>query len=179
MAARSVIAERGPERVRMLAIAVAADVSRTTLYKWFPTKTDLFEALTAYEKQAFEARLREVIEAQPKPAQKLDSALGLMVTYLDGLFGPDPIGVDPAFALDSLARSLGPQRATFVRLLGDALDVVPAVRQRQLSREQAAELFIRVAYSHYLVRHPEPEALLADLRSLAGLSRRSVVRAAG
>ncbi|MEY2455847.1 MAG: hypothetical protein QOK06_941 [Acidimicrobiaceae bacterium] len=178
-ATRRVIAERGPEKLRMSAIAAEAGVSRPTLYRWFPTKDELLAAFTAYEEQVFDARLREVIDAQRAPGRKLDAALRLLVTYLDGLMGPDPIGADPAFALQSLASSLGPQTTSFVRLLGDAFDTVPAVRQRHLSREQAAELFLRLAFSHFLVPHPDPEVLLANLRSFAGLTRRSIARAAG
>jgi AcrR family transcriptional regulator len=178
-ATRRVITERGPEKLRMSAIATAAGVSRPTLYKWFPTKDALLAAFTAYEEEVFAARLEAAIAAQRRPARKLDAALRLVVTYLDGHLGPDPVGADPAFALQSLARSLGPQTAAFVRLLGDALDVVPAVRQRHLTRSRAAELLLRVAYSHYLLPHAEPEVLLADLRSFAGLSRRSITSAAG
>jgi TetR/AcrR family transcriptional regulator, repressor for uid operon len=178
-ATRRVIADRGPGKLTMSAIAAAAEVSRPTLYRWFPTKDDVLEALTAYEAQLFDARLRGVIEAQRTPGRRLDAALRCLVTYLDGLMGPDPIGADPGFALQSLAKSLVPQTASFVRLLDDALETVPAVRQGHLSREQAAELFLRLAYSHYLVPHPDPEVLLANLRSFAGLSRRSITRAAG
>jgi hypothetical protein len=93
--------------------------------------------------------------------------------------GPDPVGADPGFAIASLADSLGPQTASFVRLVGDAFDAVPTVRLGHLSREEAAEMFLRVAYSHYLVPHPDSEALLANLRAFAGLSRRALTRAAG
>ena len=85
----------------------------------------------------------------------------------------DPAAITAAFALQSLASSLGPQMTSFVRLLGDAFDTVPAVRHGHLSREQAAELFLRLAYSHYLVPHQDLEVLLANLRSFAGLTRRS------
>src|SRR6185436_4498604 len=74
-ATRRVIAERGPEKFTMSAIAAAAGVSRPTLYRWFPTKDDLLEALTAYEGNLFDARLREVIAAQRSPATRLDAAL--------------------------------------------------------------------------------------------------------
>jgi len=178
-AARRVIAERGPGKFTMSAVAAAASVSRPTLYRWFPTKDELLRALTAYEEQLFDARLRALIEAQRSPARRLDAALRCLVTYLEGLMGPDPIGADPGFAIQSLASSLAPQTASFVRLLGDAFETVPAVRLGHLSREQAAELFLRLAYSHYLVPHPDPEMLLANLRSFAGLSRRSITSAAG
>lgn len=170
-ATRQVITERGPEKLRMSAIATAAGVSRPTLYRWFPSKDLLLAALTEYEEHVFDTRLREAIDAERSPARKLDAALRLLVTYLDGLMGPDPIGADPGFALRSLAASLGPQTAAFARLLGDALETVPAVREGRLRREQAAELFLRLAYSHYLVPHPEPEVLLADLRAFAGLPK--------
>jgi TetR/AcrR family transcriptional regulator, repressor for uid operon len=178
-ATRRVIAERGPEKLRMSAIAAAAGVSRPTLYHWFPSKAELLEALTVYEEEVFDARLQEAVLAQRSATRRLDAALHLLVTYLDGLMGPDPVGADPGFAIRSLARSLGPQTASFVRVLGDAFDVVPAVRQRRLTREQAAELFLRVAMSHYLIPHPDPEVLLANLRAFAGLPRRAVAKATG
>lgn len=179
VATRRVVTERGPEGFTMSAIAASAGVSRPTLYKWFPSKEALLESFTAYEEAQFDARLQDAVDAQRTPARKLDAALRLLVTYLDGRMGPDPIGADPGFAIQSLAGSLGPQTASFVRLLGDAFQAVPAVRLGQLTGEQAAELFLRLAYSHYLVPHPDPEALLANLRSFAGMSRHSITSATG
>jgi AcrR family transcriptional regulator len=178
-ATRRVIAERGPTRFSLSAVAARAEVSRPTLYRWFPTKDALLAALSTYEEQRFDLHLQEVIEAQPTPAGRLDAALWCLFTYLDGLMGPDPIGAEPAFALRSLASSLGPQTASFVRLLGDAFDAVPAVRLGHMSSEQAAELFLRMAYSHYLVPHPDPAVLIDSLRSLAGLSVSSLSPVSG
>ncbi len=171
-ATRQVIAQRGPDKFRLSAVATTAGVSRPTLYRYFPTKEDLLGALTDYERERFDRHLREVIEAERSPARRLDAALRLLVNYLDGLMGPDPIGTDLAFALGSLNVAIGPQSAAFARALGDALDEVPAVRTGKLSRVAASELFIRIAYSHFLVPHAEPEVLLANLRHLAGLSTR-------
>lgn len=178
-ATRQAIVERGPGKLTLSAIAAAAGVSRPTLYRWFPTKEDLLVAISAYEEEQFDIGLRAVIDAHRVPARRLDAALRYLVTYLDGLIGPDPIGAEPNFALRSLARSLPVQIDSLVRLLGDAFQQVPAVRGGALSREQAAELFLRIAYSHYLVPHPDPEVLLANLRSFAGMPRRSAIRATG
>ena len=178
-ATRRAIAERGPDKLTMSAVANAAGVSRPTLYRWFPTKDDLLAAIVVYEEEQFDLDVRTLVDAHRSPARRLDAFLTLAVNYLDGLIGPDPIGADPQFALQSLARSLPVQVDTVTRLLGDALQQVPAVRSGALTRAQAAEMFLRVAISHYLVPHPDPDVLLASLRSFAGLPRRSSIRATG
>ena len=178
-ATRRVIAERGPGKFTMSAIAAAAGVSRPTLYRWFPTKDALLAALTAYEEQLFDARLEAVIEAQRTPARRLDAALrvpGDLPRRPDGP-GPDrcrsrlrhPVARPLARAADRIVRPSARRRVRDGA--GGAAGVT--------SREQAAELFLRLAYSHYLVPHPDPEVLLANLRSFAGLSRRSITSAAG
>jgi AcrR family transcriptional regulator len=179
VAARRAIAAKGPGKLTLSEVAAAAGVSRPTLYRWFPTKADLFAALTEYERAQFDEGLHGEIEGHRTPVRRLDAALRYLLTYLDESMGADPIGVDPAFALRSLNESLSDQVETLVRLLGSALDQVPAVRTGAMSRAQAAELFLRVAYSHYLVPAADSEELLASMRALAGLHRRSLTRAAG
>jgi TetR/AcrR family transcriptional regulator, repressor for uid operon len=178
-ATRRAIAAKGPGKLTLSEVAAAAGVSRPTLYRWFPTKDDLFVALTQYERNQFDNGLQEEIEAHRSPARRLDAALRYLLTYLDESMGADPIGVDPAFALRSLNESLSAQVDTLVRLLGSALDQVPAVRTRAMSRAQAAEMFLRVAYSHFLVPNDDTEELLASMRAFAGLHRRSLARAVG
>ncbi len=177
--ARRAILECGPERLTMSAVAAAAGVSRPTLYRWFPTKSDLLAAITEYESASFEQGLRVVVDSQRSPRRKLDSALRYLVTYLDSTAGVGSMSVDIEFAIGSLAASLEPQSETLAALLGDALAEVPAVRVRALSRQQAAEMFLRLAYSHYLMPHPDPEVLLTAMRGFAGLVGGSVTRAAG
>ena len=71
----------------------------------------------------------------------------------------------------SLADALVPHIESLARLLGDALDFVPVVRAGVLARDEAAEMFLRIAYSHYLVPHRDPEEMLGMLRRFAGLGR--------
>jgi AcrR family transcriptional regulator len=163
----------------MSTVAAAAGISRPTLYRWFPTKSDLLAAISAYEIDQFDLGLDEVIAAHRAPRRRLDAALRYVVRYLDESMILDPIGVDPGFALESIAKSHGPHVEILARLLGDALLEVPAVRAGSLSREQAADLFLRLAYSHYVVPHADPEVLLATMRDFAGMPRRSTRRLAG
>ena len=171
-AARLAMAERGPGTLTMSAVAAVAGISRPTLYRWFPTKADLLAAVSAYEEVLFDIGLQVEIDAHRSPRRRLDAAIRYLVSYLDESMIPDPISVDPVFALESIARSLPPHVETLVRLLGDSLLEIPAVSQGILSKEQGAEMLLRLAYSHYLVPHSDPNELLAMVRKFAGISRR-------
>jgi len=163
------VRDRGPEKLTLSAVAADAGVSRPTLYRWFPTKTLLLAAMTAYEVEQFDVGLQELADAHPDPAARFDAALRYVVTYLDTTMGSHAISADPAFSLQSLADSLGPHIESVARVLGDALDQIPSVRRGALTREQGAEMLLRVAYSHYLVPNADTEQLLATLRTFAGV----------
>lgn len=178
-AARWAIAQGGPEKLTLSAVASAAGVSRPTLYRWFATKADLLEAITIHEQQQFDAGLAVVIEAHRSPRRRLEAALRYLVTYLDTGTSPNSISADPAFALKALNESLQPYATSLARLLDDALLEVPAVHIGALSKEQAAELFLRMAFSHFLLPHPDPEVFLATMCDFAQISRRAVRSIAG
>jgi AcrR family transcriptional regulator len=178
-AARRAMVERGTGRLTMSAVAEAAGVSRPTLYHWFPSKAALLGAVALYEEQLFDAGLKRVVDTQRTPRRRLEAALRYLVTYIDNSPSPDPVGADPEATLVGLATSLRPHAESLARLLGDALLEVPAVQVGALSGEQAAELFLRMAYSHYLIPHPEPEVLLATMCDFAQISRRSARLLAG
>lgn len=161
------------------AVAARARVSRPTLYRWFPTRDHLLEAVADEEKREFHAGMRVVIDAHRAPERRLDAALRHLVLYLDGSQGVDPIGADPEFVVLGFRRILATQVEALVEVLGDSLNQVPAVRAGALTRVQAAEMLLRLACSHYLVPHPDPEVLLADIRAFAGLRRNVVTNAVG
>jgi AcrR family transcriptional regulator len=175
-AAQRTIRVRGPEKLTMSAVATEAGVSRPTLYRWFPTKALLLGAIAAYAVEHFDTGLQALADEHCDPAQRLDVALRYLVTYLDDTMGSDAVHVDAEFALQGLADSLPPHVESLARVLGDALDEVPTVRDGTVTREEAAEMFLRVAYSHYLVPGRDPERLLATLRAFAGLPATPVGR---
>ena len=173
-AARRVIRNRGPDRLTLTAVAAEAGVSRPTIYRWYPTKTLLLATLAAYEVDQFDRGLQALADANRDPARRLDAALRYLVTFLDESTGTNLFLVDPGFSLQSLADSHDPHVDSLARVLGDALDEVPTVRSGALTREQAADMFLRLAYSHYVVPHQDPEALLATMRAFAGLPGRRI-----
>ncbi|HEY3670455.1 MAG TPA: helix-turn-helix domain-containing protein [Acidimicrobiia bacterium] len=172
-AAQRSIRRRGPQKLSLSAVAEEAGVSRPTVYRWFPTKALLLAAITAYEVEQFDTGLQALADAYDGPTERFEAALRYMVTYLDETIGADAISADPAFALQSLADSLGPHIDSVAGVLGDALDQIPAVSAGSLTREEGAEMLLRVAYSHYLVPNPDPDRLVATLRRFAGIERRA------
>jgi TetR/AcrR family transcriptional regulator, repressor for uid operon len=168
-AARRTIRARGPEKLSISAVAAEAGVSRPTVYRWFPTKALLLGAITAHEVEQFDLGLQTLADEHGDPGARLDAALRYLVTYLDETLGPDAIRVDADFALQGLNDSLPSHVTSLADVLGDALDVVPAVHSGQVTREQAAEMFLRLAYSQYLGPSPDAEDLLTTMRAFAGL----------
>jgi AcrR family transcriptional regulator len=177
-AAQRAIRRRGPQKLSLSAVAEEAGVSRPTVYRWFPTKTLLLAAITAYEVEQFDAGLQSLADSHADPTRRFDAALRYLVTYLDETIGADAISADPAFALQSLADSLGPHIESVARVLGDALDEIQAVKSGSITREQGAEVLLRVAYSHYLVPNPDPDQLLSTMRRFAGVEPRARRRSA-
>ena len=175
-AAQRSIRQRGPQKLSLSAVAAEAGVSRPTVYRWFPTKTLLLAAIAAHEVEQFDLGLQELADSHDDPGARFDAALRYLVAYLDETIGSDAISADPAFALQSLADSVGPHIESVARVLGDALDEIPTVRSGLLTREQGAEMLLRVAYSHYLVPSPDPEQLLETLRTFAGVETRVTPR---
>src|SRR6478736_9554110 len=175
-AAQRSIRQRGPQKLSLSAVAAEAGVSRPTVYRWFPTKTLLLAAIAAHEVEQFDLGLQELADSHDDHGARFDAALHYLVAYLDETIGADAISADPAFALQSLADSVGPHIESVARVLGDALDEIPTVRSGALTREHGAEMLLRVAYSHYLVPSPDPEQLLLTLRSFAGVETRITPR---
>src|SRR4051795_5529420 len=126
-AAQRSIRRRGPQKLSLSAVAEEAGVSRPTVYRWFPTKALLLAAISAHEVEQFDIGLQQLADSHHDPAARFDAALRYLVAYLDETIGPDAISADPAFALQSLADSVGPHIDSVAGVLGDALDQIPTV----------------------------------------------------
>ena len=132
-AARTAIAERGPGKLTLSAVANRRGNLPTHPLPMVSDQGDLLAAITAYEEERFDVGLQLVIDAHRSPKRRLEAALRYLMNYLDESMMPDPIGVDPEYALKSIALSLDPHIEILARLLGDALLEVPAVRAGALT----------------------------------------------
>jgi len=155
-ATRQVIANRGPARFTLSAIAEAAGVSRPTLYRWFPSKAELLGAFAAYERQMFGAGIAAAT-AGLRGQERLDAALKFIVDYQHLYSGVRVVDVEPEVAIAQLSKSIPVMRAQLEKLIAGANSSVKA---------SAA---IRIAVSHYIVRSDDDDEFLAQLRHAVGI----------
>src|ERR1700677_677891 len=97
-AAIALFLERGYENVSITQIAEAAEVSRRTLFAYFPTKEDL----VVHRMADHETEAARVVRARPADVAPLAT---LRAHFLDGLRRRDPItGLNDVPAIDAFYR---------------------------------------------------------------------------
>ena len=68
----------GPRRTTIVGIAEAAGMSHANVYRYFPSKQALFEAVTALWLKPLESELRLIVEGQDPAYDKLERALAAL-----------------------------------------------------------------------------------------------------
>lgn len=118
-AARGLIAEGGFRHAQIAAVASAAGVSTGTIYRYFPSKAELFvEVLTAAVEHEI-AVLRAVIAAQPDASAGLQAAVASFVRR--ALAGPN---LAWAFIAEPAEPEVDAERIRARRLLGNVFKKV-------------------------------------------------------
>jgi AcrR family transcriptional regulator len=156
-ATRGVLGRAGPRRLSLSDVAIAAGVSRPTLYRWFSSKEALLEAFGAYEQAHFDAGLAAAIAGLDK-AERLEAVLRFIVEFQQMSSLRVVVAVEPEYVLREMAR------------------VLPITRDRLLPHFPGpdgltvASIVTRIALSHALVPDDDPDLFLDELRRAAGLA---------
>jgi AcrR family transcriptional regulator len=173
-AARALFAEKGVTRVTMEEISRRAGVGKGTLYRRFPHKGLLCQALLDEPTRRFQRETLELLgEAGPGPLEKLDRFLGGLVGFTDEnlelLYG----GHEPLCGGDRLARFEHPavdwRRWTVLGLLRAAAragEVDEDLDLEYLAAALLAPLDIDFFYYQRRVQGLSRERISAGLRSL-------------
>ncbi len=69
--ARSLFVRKGVENTTMLDIAAASEKGRRTIYTYFRSKKEIYNAVLEQESEMMVAQLKEICESDAAPIQKL------------------------------------------------------------------------------------------------------------
>jgi AcrR family transcriptional regulator len=154
-ATAEVLGRNGRRRLSLSEVALQAEVSRPTLYRYFGDKRELLDGFVVWERQYYERAVAEATAGLPA-GERLDAALRVIVEYQQSYPGLRMVDVEPALVIRRLSR------------------VIPLMRERleRLAHGPDASLAVatavRVAVAHYLVRSDDDADFLAQLRHAAG-----------
>lgn len=153
-ATAEVLGRHGMTKLSLSEVALQAQVSRPTLYRWFASKRDLLDAFVVWERQYYERAVADATAELP-PGERLDAALRVIVEYQQSYPGLRMIDIEPEQVIKRLSRVIPLMRQRLERL---AIGPEPGL---------AVATAVRVAVSHYLVRSDDDADFLAQLRHAA------------
>lgn len=161
------LGRHGTERLRMNAVSDAAGVARGTLYRYFPTKTDLFAALVDYERRRFAAALRSALDDQPD-RQRIDVFLDFVLGYLHEHPALERLLQDePEFVLRYLRRHFSFLRQTAAQIIRNPASDATAVLE-DAGDDDVAEVVLRVLIANFLVPPDDPASVTRTLKAVLG-----------
>jgi AcrR family transcriptional regulator len=169
------LARYGSRRFSMSLVAEQAAVSRATMYRYFPTKESLLDALTGHIGQDFRRFLQQKLSEKPDDDDVIALVVETMREYtvetpvLTQLLGAEPLFVRDFYhqAFDGLVRDIA-------KAIGPAFSTNEKTTRTRSDVLTAAEILVRVAISYRVIgvdRGPQPQGSFST--QLAGLLKRS------
>jgi len=161
------VARHGLAKLAMNDVSRSAGVSRGTLYRYFPTREALLDALAQREAGLFFERALAAIRIAPAGEPRLraliDHAVGEVRAHpaLQRLRESDPLLV-----LEGIRAMLPEVVNGFHGALGPMLEASDPVRSGALTSRQLVDWMTRFFVSLYLFEDPEPEATLRGLTAM-------------
>jgi len=175
----SAIGRHGLRKLGMSDIAIAAGVSRGTLYRYFASRDELLEALFDHERHRFQSAANDLLSDVPAGIPRLEAHVHFVLDYLRGHPAlPRLIETEPRYGLSFLEAHYPSFRNATAAILepivssdGGLLDDLG------VSLEVLSDLLLRVLISFFLFR-PSPDveedALLSLVSIISALARRPV-----
>ncbi len=157
-ATAEVLGSSGQTKLSLSEVALQANVSRPTLYRWFASKEDLLHAFGIYERDMFDTGITQAT-AGLRGNEKLDAALRFIVEYQQSYSGVRLVDIEPEVVISQLSRIIPLMRARLLKLVSGSNGAVKAATA------------IRVAVSHYIVRSDDDDQFLAQLRHAVGIKQ--------
>jgi AcrR family transcriptional regulator len=151
------LGRHGSRKLSMSDVSESAAVSRQTLYRYFPSKEHLLEALAGYERHRFESGLAAALEHTD--GRRMHALVDYAFSYLrDHPALARLVETEPEFVLSYLGKHLPWLRRATMRSLRVELDSSVPVVTRSATADQVADVLLRLLVSHFVTPGSTPSA---------------------
>jgi AcrR family transcriptional regulator len=168
-AALALIGRRGVRRLAMQEISEAAGVSRGTLYRYFPSKDHVLAAAADFDEERFGAGL-DLALAPVEDGERLAAFLSYVFDFVRTNPARSLFETEPGFVLGYLLDRVPNLRRELVVRLGSEIDAMPVVRDGRLTRQEVADLIVRLVVSSWIVPETDDGALVHALERTLQMS---------
>ena len=149
------ILSSGVDQISTAAIQRKSDVSRTTLYRYFPNRQELLEGVIGYMSDDVERRLQVMIAERPDPRDRLDIIIDLVVERQVQQAGMRLLRGDPGFVMEALNQSMQRNIDILDAAMSDVYKSAENVLGEPVHRELISNLMTRFFASLMLLPSPE------------------------
>jgi AcrR family transcriptional regulator len=160
------IGRRGVKRLGMQEVSEAAGVSRATLYRYFPSKERLIDAVAIFDERTFADGLATSLALVEDPSDRIRTFVAFAFDYIRTHPARTLFETEPEFVLGYLLAHLPKLQSAFLAQLGDAVDAAPAVASGSLSREQLVDVVVRLFASSFIIPEPDDRALVQSVTGI-------------
>lgn len=178
-ATENIVLESGAERISILDVCRAANVSRGTFYRYFASQDELLDAFSRHKRERFHVALAEAVESYQDPDERFAALVRYLDHYLEHGRARRLLTVAPEYALGFFRRIFHDSVVRFQDVLAIVFDAWEARLGIKLDRELVCELLIRYVLSEQMVpsdsdRKTLPRRIARMVESLTtGTSSRS------
>lgn len=165
-AALRLIGRRGVKRLGMQEISEAAGVSRGTLYRYFPSKDHVLAAAAGHDEQQFTDGLDKALAPLHGANDRIVAFLAYAFEYIQTHSARSLFESEPEFVLSYLLDHLPSMRASLVTQLGAELGAVPAVARGDLTRDELADVIVRLFASSWIIPESDDRTLVQSISSI-------------
>jgi AcrR family transcriptional regulator len=165
-AALRLFGRRGVKRLGMQEVSEAAGVSRGTLYRYFPSKDHLLDAVAIFDEHTFTEGLAAALAACEDPTERMQAFVAFAFDYIRMHPARALFETEPGFVLGYLLVHLPKLETALLDQLGDAFDSVPAVATGALSREQLVDVVVRLFASSFIIPEADDRALVQSVNGI-------------
>lgn len=145
------LGRHGSHSLSMSDVALAAKVSRATLYRYFPTKAAVLEAVSEYIAAAFVRGAEHISRTVHDPMERLKSIMSLQLKLATEEFITRITEVEPGLVLKFLSDHYATQSEAMRRVLDPLFDQLEETCGLELDRDVLAAAILRMQLSLVIV----------------------------